>query len=297
MTRDKLEYVNCNLCGGDNFRKFYVVKAKSKYSYPYPLRYVKCNNCSLVYTNPRPNFKKIKEQYESRFYHPKIPGTPPAYLKGILEANFNKLTFIEEYKKGGRLLDVGCASGIVLYLARLKGWEVYGAEIAKITADVAKNELKLNVFNGALENAHYKNDFFDVVCSFNTIEHLNDPYSFLCECHRLVKKDGILIVQTALIDALPFLILGKKWGPAAEPSQHLYLFTRTTLSRMIEKAGFKIIDIRQMPSWTGLKTYIRGDLSMSAIKNPLNSLFGLFLTLLSKIVRREALTAFVCVKK
>lgn len=287
MPDQQLEYVNCNLCKSNNFKKLYSVKADSGFSYPHPLTYVKCNNCGLVYTNPRPVLKRIREQYESELYHPKISGKSINYLGDILKANFKKLIFIEKYKKQGKLLDVGCASGILLDLARLRGWDVCGVEFAETTSKVAKNDFKLNVFNGVLEDSDFKSNFFDLIVSFNTLEHMRDPFSFLKKSHTLLKKEGLLIVETPSLDSIHYSLFGKKWGPASDLSQHLYLFNKKNLKKMLEKAGFEVIGLKLINSWT--PWFLKREAWFKYLVDT-------FFRIISRFIKKEALMIFICVK-
>ena len=286
-----LEYVKCNLCSSNDFKKLYSVKGPSKFSYQDPLTYVKCNNCGLVYTNPRPKPEKIKQQYESEDYHSKIPKDSKKYLRKILKTNLNKLIFIEKYKKNGNLLEIGCASGFLLDIARLRGWNAKGVELAKRTSETAKNQLKLDVFNGILEKAPFNPDYFDVITAFNIIEHLNNPSAFLSKCYELLKKEGILIIETPSLDSLHYAILKKRWDAAADPGQHLYLFNKKTLKKIVKKSGFKIKEIKQRATWNSIFS------KTSVNEGFIRHWIGFVFRIMSILLRKQAMIIIVGIKR
>jgi 2-polyprenyl-3-methyl-5-hydroxy-6-metoxy-1,4-benzoquinol methylase len=289
MRKQKFEHNVCNLCGADDTITLYVTKGKSKFSYPHPLPYVKCTQCGLVYTNPRPPKEIIEEQYESEHYRDQLPKDAARYLRKILTNSVNRLVFVEKYKKGSRLLDVGCAQGNFISVARLKGWDTYGVEVSKKFSSIAKDLFKLNVFTGTLEDQTFEPEFFDVITCFDVIEHLRDPFAYLKHCHALLKKGGIFLAETCNVRSLHQLVLGKRWQ--SDPSQHLYLFTPKTLRKIAEKAGFSVITINHRTGWESI--FAKTDIN----EGPFRYITSLAFRIASRLLRKEAMIVLVAVKK
>ena len=139
----------------------------------------------------------------------------------------------------GRILDVGCAFGLFLDVARSRGWDVNGVEISEYAADYARKELKIKVITKPLEKAKFPEDYFDVIHMAELIEHLPDPKKTLMECNRVLKRNGLIVIQTSDIDSLYARIMGKHWDWFLPG--HLYYFSRKTLRGITKKTGFKII--------------------------------------------------------
>jgi len=285
-----LRYVKCNLCGSRSYSKLFTVKGRSKFSYPFPLAYVKCKRCGLVFTNPRPDRKEILKQYDSEHYRSSIIPKNNYILRREIDADIRKISFLERFKKKGRLLDVGCAQGFFIYIARMKGFKVYGVETSKRTSSFAKNTLKLDVFNMSFEKAKLKENYFDVITAFNLIEHLENPLGFLKKCYSLLKKHGILVIATPSLDSLHFKILGKRWECASDPAQHLYLFNKKTLSMLAKKAGFKIRHLKSTTGWSSIFS------KTSAYENIISYLIKLKFRILSKLLKKEVELVMVCEK-
>jgi len=192
---------------------------------------VRCNNCGLLYVNPRQ--KGIEDSYINN-------GEDITYLTSILQRRLNAekdLRLLERFKKGKRLLDIGCSCGVFLEIAKKKGMDVYGIELSSWACKLA-NQKGLNVVNKRLGDADFEDGFFDIITSWGSIEHFEDPYQELLNMRRLLKDDGLLCIMTPNIDSLPAKILGRKsW---IFLGQHIYYFSKKTFSKLMEKAGFRV---------------------------------------------------------
>lgn len=243
----QLEHVTCNLCGADDTRLIFPstlgsgrpdVKAYNCTNYGYGLHHaiVKCRRCELAYANPRYVQGDLIEEYEQVI--------DPLYEQ---EREGRVLTFarhlepIEEMvadHRGKRILDVGAYTGIFVETAKANGWDAYGTELSQWAAQLCRNR-GLNVVTGTLEQADYPDDWFDVVTSWDVVEHLNDPKGHLAEIHRVLKPGGLIVVHTIDMDAPFAKLMGKRWPWLME--MHVTYFTRRTLAKMLESVGFTVV--------------------------------------------------------
>jgi len=253
------ESVNCNLCNKDYARL--VLKINGH-------KIVKCKDCGLVYLNPRLKEKHLHKIYEEEYFkNPEFKNSKTQNLFGynlyieekedIINTFKKRLKTIEKYKKKGKILDVGCATGFFLELAKSKGWEVYGTEISKFAVKHAKDKLNLkNVFYGDLKKIKFKENMFDVVTMFDVIEHLRDPKSTLRYTHKLLKKGGLIAVTTPDSGSLVSKLLGRRWEEFRRAREHTYFFSRKTLSDMLKKTGFEILKIESAGRYFSLKSAV-----------------------------------------
>ena len=136
----------------------------------------------------------------------------------------------------GRLLDVGCATGYFMTIAKNLGWEVEGIEISKYATSVGS--LKgLTIYNGVLEDVSLPEHSFDAVTLFDVVEHLRDPKSTVLQAKRLLKEGGIIAVTTPDTGGLWAKMLGP-WWHLVSPPEHLVLFNRNNFSDLIARIGF-----------------------------------------------------------
>lgn len=166
-------------------------------------------------------------------------------ILGIEQPRSKNIDVINQYVSApGRLLDVGCAMGLFLEQAKRVGWQVAGVEISEYSAAYTREHLNVDVFAGNMqqlvEDGVISPHSFDVVTVWDTLEHLQDPSSFLATLHRVLKRDGLLFLSTVNIDGVVAERDGEHWHFFAPPG-HLFYFSERTLKGFLEKAGFGII--------------------------------------------------------
>jgi 2-polyprenyl-3-methyl-5-hydroxy-6-metoxy-1,4-benzoquinol methylase len=227
------EYVNCNLCGKDN--TVLLFKAEG-------FNIVKCKSCGLTYVNPRFKEAERKDVYSEGYFRGTLSNMRGidhfARWEEIQQGSVERMAKIMRYKAPGKILDVGCAIGSLLETARSYGWECYGIELSSFAADYAREKLNLNVFCGTLEQANYPENFFDVITLYHVIEHLPDPTATLMHCRKLLKPDGILVVEVPDFGSAQAQRLKESYH-YVKPQEHIYYFTTDTLKKLLRKSGFK----------------------------------------------------------
>jgi 2-polyprenyl-3-methyl-5-hydroxy-6-metoxy-1,4-benzoquinol methylase len=249
VNKNLLESVNCNLCGSNNFNILYESKYENETQENLKLKFrssgdeklidqvVQCKNCQLIYLNPRIRQDLVIEGYSE--------GSDENFVsqaKGR-ELTFNKsMKSIEKFCKKGKILDIGTAGGSFLRVAQKRGWEVHGVEPNKWCCDWGKHNYGIDIKQGTIFENEFVDEFFDVVCLWDVLEHTPDPSKTLLECNRILKKNGILVVNYPDVGSFLAKTMKKKWMFFL--SVHLYYFTRNTIRRILNKTEFKMIKIK-----------------------------------------------------
>ncbi len=211
----------CVLCQRENFQKLFCVAGQTL---------KKCKDCGLVKTE-----KEQATSYQN--YH-----RDKDYEK--LEKHFEniflkRVSIIEKFfPRPGRALEVGCSTGILLDLLKKKGWEVYGAEPSG-AAKIAKKR-GIEVRQQTFEKADIPRNSFDLIIFNHTLEHMEDPLLVLKKAYGLLKKNGRVFIDVPNFNSLSAVILGKNW-PYILPDEHIFHFTHQTLSKLLEKSGFRVV--------------------------------------------------------
>ena len=108
--------------------------------------------------------------------------------------------FAEKYCQGMRVLDLGCGSGYGAGAIAEHAKEVYAVDVSTEAIEYARNNYKRKNLNFCTINPEEKLPFpdwsFDVVLSFQVIEHVEEDANYLAEAERVLKNDGILIIIT-----------------------------------------------------------------------------------------------------
>ena len=247
-SKKKLINVRCNICGADDYN-VYIKSNPLKLqdngrqfsttsNYVGTETIVKCKSCGLVYVNPRIGREEIVDGYAK--------ADESTYVK---ESKARSATFkrcmdeIERYHpKSGRILDIGCAAGLFLEVAKKRGWEVFGVEPNRWLAEWGGKNLGIKISSKPFEEVGFKENFFDVVTLWDVLEHLADPKKALLESAKILKKDGYLVVNYPDIGSWLARLFGRKWWFIL--SVHLYYFTPTTIRRILEESGFEVVRIK-----------------------------------------------------
>jgi 2-polyprenyl-3-methyl-5-hydroxy-6-metoxy-1,4-benzoquinol methylase len=143
---------------------------------------------------------------------------------------------------GGRLLDLGCGSGMWLSTMRDLGWRAEGVDFDPAAAAAAAAR-GLAVRCGSLERQGFPDATFDAITMSHVVEHLPDPLQTLTECARILKPGGKLIVWTPNASSLGRGVFKQSWR-GLEPPRHLHLFSPQSMCALLERAGFSRISIR-----------------------------------------------------
>jgi 2-polyprenyl-3-methyl-5-hydroxy-6-metoxy-1,4-benzoquinol methylase len=165
--------------------------------------------------------------------------------RGISNLTLKKYAYLlrqfESYRKLNRVLDAGCGSGFFLDVANKLGWQAEGTEIGNETVEFCQNK-GLKVHEGSVEEISFNNKF-DIITSFEVIEHLIDPINHLRRLYDLLRPGGILYITTPNFNAVTRYILKTEWNIITYP-EHLAYFTTSTLDKALTQVGFKKIFMR-----------------------------------------------------
>jgi 2-polyprenyl-3-methyl-5-hydroxy-6-metoxy-1,4-benzoquinol methylase len=252
---EKLNYISCPVCNSLSDKHFLLYNF-TDYSFK------KCAICGLVFQNPQPVFADVSQRYDKEYFDYEIKNEEAFFslmIMALADIGFDKLNFpVFNNKKS--ILDIGCATGRFLYEFKKKGWDTAGIEICREAANYGNSNRGVNIYNCQLEEAVFPENSFSVVHASHLIEHLNDPVSFLKEIYRIVANNGFLILVTPNIDSFQSFIFKSGWRSAI--ADHLFLYSITTLKKLCENNGFKLV---KKGTWGGI--------SKGRISAPLKKIF------------------------
>jgi SAM-dependent methyltransferase len=251
---------------------------------------VRCQGCGLLRTDPRPTKSEHSRYYPAHYgpYQPAEVAAQPwlrpglkglirrwtltthysyrlAHLGGVRARVIGAVTrplkgryvTFPPFRPGGRLVEVGCATGGRLCLLQSLGWEVRGVEINERACQVARTRYGLDVFCGELWEAGLPDASVDAVVMSHVIEHLPDPVRTLREVRRILRPRGVLIMETPNAGGLERRLFGPWWFSWETP-RHLFLFDVRTLSVCCAMAGLRVRSLAYSSSvaaWTRSLAY------------------------------------------
>lgn len=207
---------------------------------------VRCNECGLARTSPRPTPQTIG------FYYPANYGP---YREAPVEARANGTT-LKARALGfarrlldtratsippmapGKMLEIGCASGSYLRRMASAGWDAEGIEFSPDAAAAAR-ALGLAVEAGAIESIERPEASYDLIVGWMVLEHLHDPVGSLRKLARWTKPGGKLALSVPDFRAAGVRLFKSRWYDLHLPN-HLYHFDLETLTNVLRAAGWKV---------------------------------------------------------
>lgn len=159
-------------------------------------------------------------------------------------------------------MDVGCGIGYFLEIAQQRGWEVFGSEFTDEAVRICR-EKGINMWQGKLDPEYFTPGSFDVVTSFEVLEHIYNPREEIQNFHKLLRSGGIVYLTTPNFNSLSRVLLKEKWDVLDYP-EHLCYYTPKTIQRLFSDAGF----IKDRIEATGISiTRLRKSMKLSREKN------------------------------
>jgi len=255
-----ISFESCPVCLSSNFRTFkrstfdllhlnknQIKITDSDYGKIWDLS--RCESCGHVFANPSPSPEFIQSLYskiEDPLYEEEARGRARNFQKIL-----SRLEKIHPDK--GRLFDVGAATGILLSLAKKRGWHVEGVEPSTWAVKVAEKKYHIKINQGAFETLPLKSNYYTTVTMVDIIEHTPCAFEAVSKAHEILAPGGTLCMVTPDIQSLAARLMGSRWWhyrPA-----HLAYFSFGSLSRLLNRAGFRIIKVRKY-SWTFSALYL-----------------------------------------
>ena len=202
----------------------------------------RCGECNLLFVHPQPSPEDIIALYGPAYFERgnKYSFDPEnGELNPDRHNNLVRISVLQQYKPSGRLLDVGCAEGGFLEVAREMGFNVSGIEVSDYAATYARGKLGIDVANSNLAEARLPSESYDVVTMWDVIEHLSDPCQTLREIHRILRRGGLLALSTGNAGSLWARLAGRFWQ-LLTPPQHLFFFDEKNLGKALGLSGFAV---------------------------------------------------------
>jgi SAM-dependent methyltransferase len=209
-------------------------------------RLVQCQQCQLIYQNPRPTLEELPSHYPDD-YVPYARGEQQLSRWKQWNQQYEmrrRTSRIGRYQpQTGTLLDIGCATGSFIVAMRELGWQVQGVELSRYAAEYARQQQGLTVHTGTVESAEFPAQQFDVVTMWDVLEHVLDPKQTLAEVGRILKPNGLLVLSLPNPDCWEAKLFKGYWVGWDRP-RHLHIFSQPVLGRYLDDAGFDLLSVQ-----------------------------------------------------
>lgn len=252
---------------------------------------VQCSQCGFVFCSQIPTLEELNHHYSTSY-------SRNDFLSPITVKRYHEiLDTFEPFRKTGNLLDIGCGIGYFLDVAKERGWKVYGTEYTQEALKINRDK-GFTMHEGKLNAENYTPGFFDIVTSFEVIEHINNPQEDVANIKTILRSGGAFYATTPNFNSLSRYYLKEKWNVICYP-EHLsyyspksihYLFNSFGFKKMfIQTTGISITRLKKSLDSTITESHVQGNTSDESLREQMESKWYLGL---AKRILNSTLTFF-----
>lgn len=229
----------CRVCGTTGMRLYYTLGNEGLF------KYYRCPNCALVNYDLSTGIDQ--EQYVVTRHDPRDDDIK------FNQHNDEGYRSLSRYAKPpGRILDIGCGNGRLLYVAMQDGWQVKGLELSADMAAFAREKLGADIIVGNFLEVNPGADDvggYDAVVLRHVIEHLPDSLGAMEKIRSFLKPGGYLLLEMPNIESMT-----KKWSRFVVGmglyqrrfgedfmAGHCNEFCRKSMEYLANKTGFQLV--------------------------------------------------------
>ncbi|MEO7315167.1 MAG: methyltransferase domain-containing protein [Ginsengibacter sp.] len=248
----KLEESVCCICDTNHARKIGSGMDYEYHSSSQTFSALQCENCGLVYLNPRPAMTEFERIYPSDYHAFNFSEKDFGLvfkIRAWLESR-RALSWCKNIPDNAHILDVGCGDGFHLKLLKEYGkkeWQLEGVDFDERAVTMARKS-GLTVHQGKVQTANLPKESYDLAFMIQTIEHLDNPPEVLTHINTLLKPGGKLVIVTDNTGSIDFAwFKNRYWGGYHFP-RHWNLFNHNSLAALAVKTGYTVASIETQVS-------------------------------------------------
>jgi SAM-dependent methyltransferase len=224
-------------------------------------RLLRCAICRTVYAAAAPPPEALAVAYSKAAYD--------SAEEAILAADTYEAVLqpvIAALPQRARALEIGTGTGVFLERLRAAGFaDVVGIEPSKVAIEAAEAGIRPFIREGIFAEEEFVPESFDLICCFQTLEHVSAPKELTEACRRLLRSGGVLAFVTHDYMAPINRLLGRR-SPIID-IEHLQLFCRSSLETLLTNAGFIIEKLSPVVNRYPLRYWLRLSPLPEPIKN------------------------------
>lgn len=209
---------------------------------PQNFDWLRCRSCGHYYVNPLPTKEALGSIYPSNLKNygefdsrPGLAFRIKSYLDGRrLEA------LTRHIPEGGRLLDVGCAAGMLLDSVKRSCPNINvleGLEISRAAAVGARRK-GYRTYISTIEDAELPEGYYDVIMMQQVIEHVHDPRRVIAKLYRALRPGGMLVMETPHLNSWDHRAFSRGYWEGYHIPRHFNLWQTDGMKQLVDEAGF-----------------------------------------------------------
>jgi SAM-dependent methyltransferase len=224
---------SCHFCGNAaslRFRAVDVNRATSDEAFAY----YDCDACGALFLHPTP--PDLGRYYPRDYYA--LPPTVAELARGA-EAERYKIDLVRALVPGGRLLEIGPATGGFVYLAKEAGYDVTAIEMDARCCAWLGGEVGISVVcSDDPRRAVADMPPFDVIALWHVIEHVPEARALVAALAARLRPGGVLLMAAPNPESMQLRLFGPRWTHVDAP-RHLHLLPISLLDRWAAEEGLR----------------------------------------------------------
>lgn len=228
----------CRLCGGEDLVLYYTLGNSGQ------CRYYRCRGCGLV------NYDLSGGLDQTQYATERVDPTDDGNRRN--RDNDQAFRFLSRLVPPGRILDIGCGNGRLLWAARRAGWQAKGLELSPELARYAAERTGVEVMTGdflSTDPAPEDRGAYDVVSLRHVLEHLPYPLEAMKRIRSLLKPGGYLLVEMPNIEGwskrwVRFIVntgVHRRQFPADFAAGHCCEYSRRSFGELLRRCDFELV--------------------------------------------------------
>ena len=246
---------SCPGCGGARLRPFALTPEAERTNDIHHAQ-TRCRGCDLVFSNPVAEPDELERYYRSAYYEecgPHYACDQPGIAEVIAGWERDEAAGLRQsvlpYVPGGRFFEIGAGYGRLLAGARALGFSVAGVEPSEQAARFARDVVGLeHVRQTMFDPGDWPAGSFDVVYTFQVIEHVSDLHGFIEGIRHVLRPGGLLVVGTenhhnvwVQVRRVRSWLKGRRLPEFQTANHHTFYFSGRSLAALLARHGFAVL--------------------------------------------------------
>jgi hypothetical protein len=212
---------------------------------------LRCGACGYVFADLRLSDEELFRLYNEEFFTGaefSDYARDEKFFRKNFELRFRELRRFLDPARHRRLLEIGSAYGFFLDTVGAHFDSAEGIDITDAGVAHARTRFGLDAVQADFLAHDYGARKFDVVCMWDTIEHLREPHRYVEKIAAHTEPGALLALTTGDIESANARVRGRSWR-LIHPPTHLHYFSPATIKLLLERHGFEVVYNRHCGFW------------------------------------------------
>ena len=218
---------------------------------------VTCERCCYIRAAILPSDAELAQLYDASYFQGREYGDYLADLP-VHRRNFQR-RWRELVQAMGRaprsVFEIGCAYGLWLSVVKEHGVTAAGIDLSADAVEWARTHGQVQAQTGAYTDLPLVPNRAELICLWDTIEHLRHPEQFIEKIAAELPEGGCVVITTGDIGSRLARRRGRHWR-MIHPPTHLHYFSRDSLSSLLRRYGLQTFLVKSCPIYRDLHSVL-----------------------------------------